>query len=302
MLNLNNITTQNITNGINAEKARSFWDIIVVIFNYGCDVGFVFLPSVGYIHQYMKINNLQKREGFSKLVSFILIMSYIFRIFFWIGKHFEISILFNAIFGIFIQLLLLRICIKFDTTLQKSDSLKRLFNIKEFWNWPYFVDYLFFVFFISTLISIVSLIVGYNNEIYVFILGVITSIIESFCDVPQIYELYKSKNPYTVSYLMIFFWLSGDIFKVTYFLYRDTPIQLIACAIFQLTTDIILTSQIVYYRYFYHKKEENSNITDKELNKEIIENNYDNVLIKNNNIFDNNRFLEKKTDDTDINK
>ena len=80
------------------------------------------------------------------------------------------------------------------------------------------------------------------------------------------------------------------------------PIQLIACAIFQLTTDIILTSQIVYYRYFYHKKEENSNITDKELNKEIIENNYDNVLIKNNNIFDNNRFLEKKTDDTDINK
>ena len=202
---MNNITTQNITNGINAEKARSFWDIIVVIFNYGCDVGFVFLPSVGYIHQYMKIKNLQKREGFSKLVSFILIMSYIFRIFFWIGKHFEISILFNAIFGIFIQLLLLRICIKFDTTLQKSDSLKRLFNIKEFWNWPYFVDYLFFVFFISTLISIVSLIVGYNNEIYVFILGVITSIIESFCDVPQIYELYKSKNPYTVSYLMIFF-------------------------------------------------------------------------------------------------
>ena len=161
---MNNITTQNITNGINAEKARSFWDIIVVIFNYGCDVGFVFLPSVGYIHQYMKIKNLEKREGFSKLVSFILIMSYIFRIFFWIGEHFEKSILFNAIFGIIIQLLLLRVCLKYDKSLQKNESLYRFLNIKEFWNWPYFTDYLIFVFFISSLITILSLIVGYNNN------------------------------------------------------------------------------------------------------------------------------------------
>ena len=84
----------------------SFHKIIVIIFNYSLDIGFVLLPLVGYIHQYMKIKVIQSTEGFSKLVSFILIMAYITRIFFWIGKHFEITILINAIFGIIMQLLL----------------------------------------------------------------------------------------------------------------------------------------------------------------------------------------------------
>ena len=213
----------------------------------------------------MKIVSLKKTEGFSKLVSFILIISFIFRIFFWIGQHFEKSILFNAIFGIFIQLLLLRACLRYDIKLQKNNSFSRFFNLKEFWNWPYFKDYLYFIIFTFIFVTIVSLIIGYNNKYYVFILGVITSTIESFCDVPQIYELYISKNPYTVSYLMIFMWLSGDLFKVTYFFFRDTPIQLICCAIFQLTTDIILTSQIIYYRFFFNNKINNNN--DYEHNK-----------------------------------
>ena len=250
MKNLTNEINQNITN----QDTPSFFDLVIKIFNIACDIGYVILPSVGYIHQYMKIISLKKTEGFSKLVSFILIISFIFRIFFWIGEHFEKSILFNAIFGVFVQLLLLRACLKYDTKLQKNDNISRFFNLKEFWNWPYFNDYLIFLFFISTCIVIVSLIVGYDNKYYVFLLGVITSAIESFCDVPQIYELYISKNPYTVSYLMLFMWLSGDIFKVTYFFFRDTPLQLICCAIFQLTTDIILWSQIIYYRYFCNKR------------------------------------------------
>ena len=130
--------------------------------------------------------------------------------------------------------------------------------------------------------------VGYNNKYYIFLLGVITSTIESFCDVPQIYELYISKNPYTVSYLLISMWLSGDLFKVSYFFCRDTPIQLILCSIFQLTTDIILSSQIVYYRYFYCNRIDTSDETEednkgniKELSKTInrdLFNNDDNVF------------------------
>ena len=292
----------NNNNNINSETTRSFFDIAVMLFNYGWDISFAILPSVGYMDQYMKILRLKKREGYSKLVSFILIVSFIFRIFFWIGKHFEISILFNAIFGLIVQLLLLRICLKFDTELQKNDSLTRFLSIKDFWNWPYFMDYLFFVFFLSALIATVSLIVGYNNKIYVFMLGVITCIIESTCDVPQIYELYKSKNPYTVSYLMISFWLSGDVFKVSYYFCRDTPIQLILCGIFQLITDIILTSQIFYYRYFYPMKEDNSNENDKDDKKEVNENNYNNILIKSNSVFENSEFIQRKYDDINMNK
>jgi hypothetical protein len=248
----------------NSKDSDSFIQFVIKAFNLCCDIGYVILPSVGYMHQYMKIIYLKKTEGFSKLVSFILIMSYIFRIFFWIGQHFEKSILFNSIFGILVQLLLLRVCLKFDTKLQNNRSFWKFLDIKEFWNWPYFSDYLIFIVFISILITMISLIIGFDNKPYVFILGVITSAIESFSDVPQIYELYSSKNPYTVSYLLIFFWLSGDTFKVGYFFCRDTPIQLIICAIFQLTTDIILTIQIIYYRYINRKKSKDNNVISKD--------------------------------------
>ena len=265
----------------NSSEADAFIKFIITGFNLACDIGYVILPSVGYIHQYMKIVFLQKTEGFSKLVSFILIMSYIFRIFFWIGQHFEKSILFNAIFGILIQLLLLRVCLKYDTKLQKNKSFWKFIDLKEFWNWPFFSDYIIFISFISISITLISLIIGFDNKVYVFFLGAITSIIESFSDVPQIYELYISKNPYTVSYLLICFWLSGDTFKVGYFFCRDTPIQLILCAIFQLTTDIILTSQILYYRYLNHKKNIEQNVVSKTEEIQKSETKDNNLIYKN---------------------
>ena len=235
-----------------------FWDLIVNIFNFLCDIGFVILPSVGYIHQYYKIMTLKKTEGFSKFISFILIMSFIIRIFFWVGKRFELTILLNAIFGIFVQLLLLRICLKYDLNIHKNEKniFKRIFNLKSFWNWPCFIDYLIFLIIISSFIALISFIIGYDNEPYVFALGVLTSLIESFLDVPQIYELYISKDPFTISYLLVFGWICGDIFKIGYFFSRDTPIQLILCAIFQLTSDIILIGQIFYYRYIKKNKNE----------------------------------------------
>ena len=37
------------------------------------DIGFIIFPLVGYVHQFIKINRLKSSEGFSKLVSFILL-------------------------------------------------------------------------------------------------------------------------------------------------------------------------------------------------------------------------------------
>ena len=260
-------------------SSNIFWDIIVTTFNFLCDVGFVILSSVGYIHQYYKIMTLKKTEGFSKFISFILIMSFIIRIFFWVGKRFEITILLNAIFGIVVQLLLLRICLKYDLSIKLNEKniFKRILNLKQFWNWPCFIDYLIFLIITSSFIAIISLIIGYDNEPYIFTLGVLTSLIESFLDVPQIYELYKSKNPFTISYLLVFGWICGDIFKVGYFFFRDTPIQLILCAIFQLTTDIILIMQIFYYRYIKKNKNEINDENEFEPKSNNLSEIYDNL-------------------------
>ena len=236
------------------KKSFSFQKMIFDVFNYSVDIGFVVLPLIGYIHQYMKIKNLQNTEGFSKFVSFILIMAYLIRIFFWIGNHFEITILLNAIFGLIMQLLLLQICVKYDKKLQRNLNITRLLNLKEFWNWPFFYDYFFFVSVITIFLGFISNLIGYDNKTYIFILGILTSMIEAFLDIPQIYELYLSKNPHTISYLLIFGWLCGDIFKVSYYCSRNTPIQLIVCAIFQLSTDFIVIYQIYYYKQNYYDK------------------------------------------------
>ena len=114
----------NFEKQLNNDKTskKTFWDIIKTIFNFLFDAGYVILPSIGYMHQYYKIMTLKKTEGFSKLVSFILIMSFITRIFFWVGRRFEVSLLLNAILGILVQLLLLRICLKYDLSEKKKEN------------------------------------------------------------------------------------------------------------------------------------------------------------------------------------
>lgn len=77
------------------------------------DFGFIIFPSAGFIAQYLKIKSLKNSQGFSKFISFALIMAYIFRIYFWLGKKFEIILLFQSIFGIFVQLILLEICVRY---------------------------------------------------------------------------------------------------------------------------------------------------------------------------------------------
>ena len=46
------------------------------------DILFIFAPNIGYIHQYLKINKMKDSTGFSKFISFILIIAYNLRFFF----------------------------------------------------------------------------------------------------------------------------------------------------------------------------------------------------------------------------
>ena len=98
------------------------------------DIGFIVFPLVGYVHQFIKINRLKSSEGFSKLVSFILIFAFDIRIFFWIGDRFEFAVLLNAIFGLIMQLILLHACVKY-TSGNKNKSNSDYFAFKEFWNY-----------------------------------------------------------------------------------------------------------------------------------------------------------------------
>lgn len=227
-------------------------------FVVGFDISFVFLPTIGYIHQYIKITKLKNSYGFSKTISLVLLLAFIFRIFFWIGRRFEITLLFQCIVGIMMQLALLYKCIEYsDETRDKATS--DYFNLKEFWNWAYYEDYLFFIMSLTVMLGGVGNMIGYDNIAFVEFLGVISATVEAFLAVPQIYENYKVKDTKTLSYILISSWLVGDSIKFVYYIMTDVPYQMVMCAVVQFSCDLIVIGQIYYYN---RKNKSHSDVID----------------------------------------
>lgn len=225
---------------------------LLQVFNFLFDFGFIFFPSIGYIHQYIKINRLKSTFGFSKFISLVLIAAYVFRIFFWIGEPFGIVLLLQSIVGIITQLLLIRKCVEYTPEYyNKKDS--DFFNINEFWNWPKFLDYFYFVVFCTLFLNLFSNLIGYDNIVYVQILGGFSAATEAMLGIPQIIEIYKTKSVKTLSYILIISWVLGDSVKIYYYISKASPVQLIACGVFQLFGDFVIIFQIIYYTWGYKK-------------------------------------------------
>jgi uncharacterized protein with PQ loop repeat len=215
------------------------------ILNIVFDISFVFLPLVGYVAQLLKIRNLKSSVGFSKFISFILINAFLFRIFFWFGNHYKLTIFFQSIVGLIFQIVLLQQCIKYTEFKDKSKS--DLFNFNEFWNWPYFMDYVVCLVFIASFISLSSFTFGYGNTAYVEFLGYMSGLIEATLGVPQVISNYRTKNTKGFSLVLIGTWVAGDSVKLFYFINSGSPVQLIISAICQLCVDFIIVIQMWYY-------------------------------------------------------
>ena len=240
------MTTYNKTLISNLDENKI--DTLQTIQSFIFDACFILFPLIGFIAQYIKIKKLKNANGFSKLISLILILAFIFRIFFWIGKQFAINLLLQAVAGLIMQMLLLFECVSYTKFIDKERS--DYFRLKEFWNWPYYEDYLFFIINLITLLSFISYYIGYSNLIYIEALGSICAITEAMLGMPQVFMNYRNKNTDTLSYIMIGTWILGDSFKIIYFIATKAPIQLTLCGCFQLTVNFIIAGQIIYYSRF----------------------------------------------------
>lgn len=229
------------------------------------DVFMVLAPNIGFIAQILKFRKTNTSEGFSKFLSFILIISNVLRIFFWFGKKFEIALLFQSILMIIMQFVLIRECLKYSNIENKQSNennfkdvklgLKQfiinptdIWEIKNFWNWPYIVDYVFFVSFFCLVLGFISHLIGLDNHLFIEILGSAGACLEAIIGLPQIVQNYKAKSTESLSDFMIYTWVVGDSIKTFYFLQTQAPLQLIISGLFQLTVDIMILGQIIYYR------------------------------------------------------
>ncbi|XP_073706293.1 solute carrier family 66 member 2-like [Garra rufa] len=70
----------------------------------------VFGGAVPYVPQYQEIQKTNNAEGFSTRVCLVLLIANILRIFFWIGKQFELPLLLQSVVMILTMLAMLHLC------------------------------------------------------------------------------------------------------------------------------------------------------------------------------------------------
>ena len=229
------------------------------IYNTVMNLAIVIGPSIGYISQGIKFKLNKRSKGFCLSMCLKTILGSIFKIYFWIGKRYNIYLLYQAILVLLLQYYIIIFYLKYSEKdcmkivgLQRqenfSKTLKSFLDIKKFWRWDNLFSFLFYSIVLAILIGFVCFIFGIHNKIFLEILGYIATGIDVFLGLPQIYTNYKLKNAHSLSTIMVTSFLLGDSFRAYYYIYTKSPFQFILCGIMQVSINIILLLQIIYYK------------------------------------------------------
>ena len=274
---LSNNTIPNKTHRFTIKKRfpNHLKDFIILIIDIFMVVG----PSIGYFLQSLKFKKTKSSKGFFFFFCLIIYISQILRVFFWIGKPFKITLLYQSILVIIFQIYLIHLWVKYHDTDKnannKSQNKENEFNIYEkkdimeylidwsdtispnrIWNWTNQIEYYKFMLLIIFFLLIISGVIGIHNVILTNIYGTISVITESSTLIPQIIVSCKTKNASNLATSMVVLWLIGDSCKFVYNIKYKTPLQMIISGGFTIFLDFFCLMQILCYK---DKKKLNNN-------------------------------------------
>ncbi|KAK6490919.1 solute carrier family 66 member 2-like isoform X1 [Huso huso] len=226
---------------------------------------------VPYVPQYRDIRRTQNAEGFSSYVCLVLLVANILRILFWFGRHFETPLLWQSIIMILTMLIMLRLCTDirvaselntkrraFAATDSKDEEIKvpkkffMDFDLKYFWLWSRFMDYLQCVLTFTALAAYITYLF-LDSSVFVETLGFLAVFTEAMLGTPQLYRNYQNKSTEGMSIKMVCMWTSGDTFKTGYFVLNQAPVQFSICGLLQVFVDIAILFQVYYYSRYPQK-------------------------------------------------
>ncbi|KAI0820386.1 hypothetical protein BC628DRAFT_1397911 [Trametes gibbosa] len=208
-------------------------------------IGMAVGPPLVYADQAVSIVRKQDSTGFSRDVCAILLLANITRCFFWLKARFEYALLFQSLFMIVAQLVLLYICIRYRPRLS-PDNLGVSTRPFSFWQWETYTQYLEFLAAFILCQAILYLIAG-RSEVFMAILGFVALGLESTLPIPQLISNHKQRSLYGFRMSTLIGWVGGDAFKTVYFFLQGSPLQFKVCAIFQLSIDCAIIFQRLMY-------------------------------------------------------
>ena len=256
----------------------TFKDFIILLI----DIFMVTGPSLGYFLQSLKFKKTKSSKGFSKSICLIIYLAQILRVFFWIGKPFKITLLYQSILIIIFQVYLIFLWIIYHNS-EPNKGRKQLNDINyrnnkdimeyiidwsetispnKIWNWSNVIEYYKFMFLIILILLLIFGVVGIHNKILVNFIGTISVTLEAITLMPQIIVSCKTKNASNLSMSMVALWSFGDTCKFIYNIIYKTPIQMIASGAFQIFLDFFCLLQIICYKGNTHyRNAEETNIS-----------------------------------------
>jgi uncharacterized protein with PQ loop repeat len=283
-----NITTLIIEKYAKKDGALKILEQIVIIL---IDIFMVIGPSLGYLIQSLKFKKTKSSKGFSKSICLIIYMSQILRVFFWIGKPFKITLLYQSILIIIFQVYLIYLWILYHdikpkNNINKNNQVNDKKEIIEYiidwsdtispnkiWNWTSTIEYYKFMLFIILILLLICGVVGIHNPILVNIMGTISVITEASTLLPQIVVSCKKKNASNLSMTMVALWSLGECCKFIYNIIYKTPIQMILSGGVQIFLDFFCLFQIIFYRdsnpHFRNTDEINETISPIKSSKKV---------------------------------
>ncbi|XP_066570084.1 solute carrier family 66 member 2 isoform X1 [Amia ocellicauda] len=208
----------------------------------------VFGGVVPYIPQYQEIQRTSNTEGFSTRVCLVLLVANILRVFFWIGKQFELTLLLQSLVMIGTMLAMLNLCCTVQTSNRVSTKQHHFtdLDIRYFWSWSRFEDYLMFCFAFTVLCAFITFLL-LDSALFVESLGLLSVLTEAMLGIPQLVQNFQNRSTRGMSVKMVLLWTVGDVFKTTYFVVNESPTQFWLCGATQICIDIAILLQVCYY-------------------------------------------------------
>ncbi|XP_076123739.1 solute carrier family 66 member 2 [Alosa pseudoharengus] len=229
---------------IHEEDAEASWGLL----SWLASSVMVFGGAVPYVPQYQEIQRSGNTEGFSTRVCLVLLIANILRIFFWIGKQFELTLLLQSLVMILTMLAMLYLCCSIQGTNRVTTKQHHIsdLDLRYFWSWTSFEDYLIFCFGFTLLCALITFLF-LDSVLFVETLGSLAVLFEAMLGLPQLLQNFQNRSTRGMSVKMVLLWTAGDIFKTTYFVVNESPAQFWVCGSAQILIDVAILLQVFYY-------------------------------------------------------